>query len=212
MIQVVICSPIPALRAGLRALVVADPDLVVLGAGASLTEVAALLVEARVLVITADAFRNAGEIDLNPDLAVLLVTEDAHNTRLLTSLDLPAWGMISPEAPAESLQAAIQAVAEGLVAASPELVQFLLEQQPRLSIEPVAGGADSASPGDRLTGRETEVLQLLAQGLSNKMIALELNISEHTVKFHVSSIYSKMGVSNRAEAVRKGARRGWVPL
>jgi NarL family two-component system response regulator YdfI len=63
-----------------------------------------------------------------------------------------------------------------------------------------------------LTARETEVLQHLAQGLANKQIAALLSISEHTVKFHVSSIYSKLGAANRTEAVRIGARRGLILL
>ena len=77
-------------------------------------------------------------------------------------------------------------------------------------------GVDGApSPDLRpepLTERETDVLRLAAQGLTNKQIALALAISEHTVKFHISAIYAKLRVSNRAEAVRKGARWGWVPL
>jgi DNA-binding NarL/FixJ family response regulator len=56
------------------------------------------------------------------------------------------------------------------------------------------------------------VLGLLAKGLANKQIAVALGISEHTVKFHVSSIYSKLNVTNRTEAVREGLRGGWIAL
>jgi DNA-binding CsgD family transcriptional regulator len=63
-----------------------------------------------------------------------------------------------------------------------------------------------------LTGREQEVLDWLALGLSNRAIAARLGISEHTVKFHVASIYGKLGVSSRAEAVRGAARRGLITL
>jgi DNA-binding NarL/FixJ family response regulator len=63
-----------------------------------------------------------------------------------------------------------------------------------------------------LTVREREVLELLGRGLSNKMIARDLKISEHTVKFHVSSAYAKLGASNRAEAVSLGARLGYISL
>ena len=65
---------------------------------------------------------------------------------------------------------------------------------------------------DPLTGRERQVLQLTAQGLANKQIAVSLEISENTVKFHLSSLYAKLGVTSRTEAVRAGARRGWVVL
>jgi RNA polymerase sigma factor (sigma-70 family) len=65
---------------------------------------------------------------------------------------------------------------------------------------------------DPLTERERQVLQLTAQGLANKQIATSLDISENTVKFHLSSLYTKLGVTSRTEAVRAGARRGWVVL
>ncbi|MGH9347297.1 MAG: response regulator transcription factor [Vicinamibacterales bacterium] len=63
-----------------------------------------------------------------------------------------------------------------------------------------------------LTARERDVLEWLALGLSNRAIAERLGISEHTVKFHVTSIYGKLGVSSRAEAVRRAARRGLITL
>jgi len=63
-----------------------------------------------------------------------------------------------------------------------------------------------------LSGRGREVLEHLSQGLSNKMIARQLGISEHTVKFHVSSLYTKLGASSRADAVSRGARRGLITL
>jgi DNA-binding NarL/FixJ family response regulator len=63
-----------------------------------------------------------------------------------------------------------------------------------------------------LTRREIDVLQLLAEGLSNKSIAARLGISDQTVKFHVASIASKLGASNRTDAVRLGLRRGLINL
>ena len=63
-----------------------------------------------------------------------------------------------------------------------------------------------------LTDREAEVLALLAKGLANKQIAVMLGISEHTVKFHVSSIYAKLKATNRTQAVREGLRNGWIVL
>ena len=63
-----------------------------------------------------------------------------------------------------------------------------------------------------LTPREQEVLEQMAAGLSNRQIALALDISEHTVKFHVSAILGKLGVSSRAAAIRQGMRQGLVTL
>jgi DNA-binding CsgD family transcriptional regulator len=63
-----------------------------------------------------------------------------------------------------------------------------------------------------LTPREMEVIQLMAQGLANKQIALALGISEHTVKFHLSSLYAKLGISSRTEAVKRGIELGLISL
>jgi DNA-binding NarL/FixJ family response regulator len=65
---------------------------------------------------------------------------------------------------------------------------------------------------EELTDRESQVLQLLGQGFPNKQIALQLAMSEHTAKFHVSAIYAKLGVTNRTEAVRRGVRLGLIVL
>ncbi len=65
---------------------------------------------------------------------------------------------------------------------------------------------------ERLTPRELEVLDVLSQGLSNRAIAARLQISEHTVKFHISSIFAKLGAENRTDAVRQGVRAGLITL
>jgi NarL family two-component system response regulator YdfI len=65
---------------------------------------------------------------------------------------------------------------------------------------------------EHLTPRELEVLDVLAEGLSNRAIAARLQISEHTVKFHISSIFAKLGAENRTDAVLRGVRRGLITL
>jgi DNA-binding NarL/FixJ family response regulator len=65
---------------------------------------------------------------------------------------------------------------------------------------------------EALTPRELEVLDLVAEGLSNRAIAARLEISEHTVKFHVSSLFAKLGAENRTDAVRRGVRLGLITL
>ena len=74
------------------------------------------------------------------------------------------------------------------------------------------GDVGVAFPDEALTTREREVLELLSRGLPNKLIARRLQISEHTVKFHVSSIYAKLGASSRTDAVSRGVRRGLITL
>ncbi|HEY6285481.1 MAG TPA: response regulator transcription factor, partial [Ktedonobacteraceae bacterium] len=86
------------------------------------------------------------------------------------------------------------------------------EGRPYISRDFEIDNVDVVLPDEALTGREREVLELLSQGLPNKLIARRLQISEHTVKFHVSSIYAKLGASSRTDAVSRGVRRGLITL
>jgi DNA-binding NarL/FixJ family response regulator len=110
-----------------------------------------------------------------------------------------ARGMLFRHTPTETLLAAIHAVAHGLAALDPALARAL----------PLAR---SVPPGDDLTPRELEVLRLVAEGLANRAIALRLDISEHTVKFHLNAILGKLGAQSRTEAVVQAARRGLIAL
>ncbi len=212
MITVAIASPVPALRAGLRALISADPELSVAGVASSLAgpELIDAAEAGWVIVVTPGGIADMEA--LPPGAAVLLVSEEEEEAaalaaRMLSAQEPRAWGVVSPEASAEALQAAVRALAEGLVVVEPGVYARLQD----LSAPP-AEPEEEDGPIDHLTRREIEVLQAIAKGLSNKQIALALHISEHTVKFHVSSLYSKLGVSSRTEAMRKGARLGYVPL
>jgi NarL family two-component system response regulator YdfI len=126
--------------------------------------------------------------------------------RLLAGLDTRVWGVLPLDSTAEELHAALLALHNGLLVGPPELVEALFT--PRLQ----DGELMREAALDALTERELQVLQLLAQGLANKQIALALGISEHTVKFHVSGIYAKLGAASRTEAVRQGVRQGLIIL
>jgi len=79
-------------------------------------------------------------------------------------------------------------------------------------IAPDANGIEDDEVDEPLTPREVQVLELLAEGLPNKAIAVKLQISDQTVKFHVSSISGKLGAKNRTDAVRRAVRRGLITL
>jgi DNA-binding NarL/FixJ family response regulator len=79
-------------------------------------------------------------------------------------------------------------------------------------ITPDATDVDEDEVEEPLTPREVQVLELLAEGLPNKAIAIRLHISDQTVKFHVSSISGKLGAKNRTDAVRRAVRRGLIAL
>ncbi len=86
------------------------------------------------------------------------------------------------------------------------------EGRPYISGDFEIDNIDIALPDEVLTARERGVLELLSRGLPNKLIARRLQISEHTVKFHVSSIYAKLGATSRTDAVSRGVRRGLITL
>jgi DNA-binding NarL/FixJ family response regulator len=123
----------------------------------------------------------------------------------LAALPLRGWGIVPPDAPASELLAAVEAVGQGMVVLSLPVAKRLLTH-PAGSMQ--ALGTEPLE--EPLTARELEVLSLLSQGLPNKLIARDLGISEHTVKFHISSVYTKLGASSRTDAVNRGARHGLI--
>ena len=198
MIRVAILAPALALRIGLHEVLRGLPDVEMLADSAIPQE----LPQADVWVVTSADFIDELNEEQTPSL--LLLTGNPDEAARLAGW--PVWGILPLDASAEEFSAVLHALAEGLWAGSPSLVQALLERQ-RLPMP-----AEVEQVVDPLTERERQVLQLTAQGLANKQIAASLEISENTVKFHLSSLYAKLGVTSRTEAVRAGARRGWVVL
>jgi DNA-binding NarL/FixJ family response regulator len=125
--------------------------------------------------------------------------------------------LLPPSASAGEIIAAVEAVSAGLAALAPETLAALLSPAPNAEELLATPGAGRPLPPaeperDALTPREREVLEMLAEGLSNKEIAWRMNISEHTVKFHVASVFAKLDVSTRTEAVMQGLRRGLLMM
>jgi DNA-binding NarL/FixJ family response regulator len=208
MIRVALAAPALAVRLGLRTLLSADDSVAVVAEAATLEELFPPLTEVDVLVLAADS-SPASLPESAPLPVLLLFSGDLPDLPDLRHLDRP-WGLLPLESSLEELSAALRALHEGLFVSPPALLQRVLSSQVQES-RPLSGQPDE-SPGGELTERESEVLALLAQGLANKQIAARLGISEHTVKFHVSAIYSKLGASSRTEAVRLGVRQGRIVL
>ncbi|MEK6222244.1 MAG: response regulator transcription factor, partial [Chloroflexota bacterium] len=204
--QIVIAAPSATMRAGLRTLLTQDNQFIVAAELVTITDYNDSSANADFLLLTEDALGEEALADL-ADLAevqeapfsILLLTDDPQRARFLVSLPLRSWGVLPMDASEDELLTAIQAISLGLVVGQPEMLENFLAQA-------VPASLANEAYVDELTEREMEVLDLLAEGLANKQIALELGISEHTVKFHVSSVYSKIGATNRTEAVRIGAR------
>jgi DNA-binding NarL/FixJ family response regulator len=206
MVQVYLFSPSPAVRLGLRALLEQAAGVQVSGEAASLEEANGARVD---VLVYAPVYGSTVGIKLPETLieggiALLVLSEEIEAARAYAGLPLRAWGMLSPSASAEELAAAILAVNEGLVLLDAPAARKLISFSTAVDVE--------QDMLEALTERETEVLQLLAQGMTNKQIAARLVVSTHTVKFHIASIYGKLGAANRTEAVRVGLQKGLVML
>ncbi|HEX5108259.1 MAG TPA: LuxR C-terminal-related transcriptional regulator [Vicinamibacterales bacterium] len=99
-----------------------------------------------------------------------------------------------------------------IVAAPTALRSRVREALEAAGIAVVFADDEEEIPGEHMTSRERQVLDLLGEGLSNHAIAERLGISDHTVKFHVAAVYGKLGATTRAEAVRRAFRRGLLTL
>jgi DNA-binding NarL/FixJ family response regulator len=189
-------------RAGLESLVRAIPSLEFAGT-VDVSHPAASGLPADVLLIEAGDSRGQ-EWPLLADLPIpVVVLTDLADSNLITSVFRSGIrGAIPLDATAEEIEGAVQAVHAGLAVTMPaSLAELLPDQQPL-----------AQELSEPLSDRELEVLDLVAAGLSNKLVAHRLNISEHTVKTHVASIFAKLGASSRTEAVSLAVRRGLVML
>jgi DNA-binding NarL/FixJ family response regulator len=202
LIYVAIVSPNPALRIGLQELLGNTPEISVVETAADFDNLGS---ETEVLVLALVSPLDFD--DLDPDApAILLLSDDFVEVQQLAGAGRFTWGALPSNPTEEELIAAVRALGEGLWIGAPSLIQDLLRKPNRLEL---INGEDLIEP---LTPRETEVLQLVAQGMANKQVALALNISEHTVKFHLSSLYTKLNVTSRTEAIHEGIQRGLIAI
>ncbi len=140
-----------------------------------------------------------------PIVALLAnVTNAIESTAALLSAGVR--GLLLQNSNGDVLAAALNAVTRGMTVIASAIADSALVDTLRLS-----AGSNSAAP-DALTPRELEVINLIAEGLPNKIIANQLNISEHTVKFHVNAILTKLGAQSRTEAVVRATRLGYITL
>ena len=138
-----------------------------------------------------------------PVLAIVSADEHDSLINLLQVLRVfPQFALLLRDSDPDSIVAALDALAAGLSVIDPRLTG-LLGAPARIQQEAFI---------NPLTARENEVLQLLARGLTNRAIALELGITQHTVKFHVNAIMSKLDVQSRTEAVVRATQIGMIVL
>jgi two-component system nitrate/nitrite response regulator NarL len=138
--------------------------------------------------------------ELPADVPVLALLKEASQAE--EAWKAGARGLLLGESDADVLVSALTTVSQGLAVLEPSLAAALMR----------ANAGESEAPTEALTSREMEVLQLLAEGLPNKIIANKLNITDHTVKFHVNAIMGKLNVQSRTEAVVRATKLGLIIL
>jgi DNA-binding NarL/FixJ family response regulator len=210
MIRVFVLASAPALQVGLRT-ILTNGEMQVVGEASTSAEFTTGLVGIDVVVVAEEELLESLHRTVAERGMPALVVLSNNNNRLMSTLNglsPNGWGVVPTDASTAQLQAAVLAAAQGLITIPAILVEQMLEQRQAVQL----GDIDTASPDEALTTREREVLELLSRGLPNKLIARRLQISEHTVKFHVSSIYTKLGATSRTDAVSRGVRRGLITL
>jgi two-component system, NarL family, nitrate/nitrite response regulator NarL len=214
-LRIVIAADELLTRAGLAALLSAQAGVEVIGqlSGAALADELPLYrADAAVYDLgwesgaAFDRLSNAG--DAGTPIVALLHDESAASVALAALRESTAYGLLLRESQPEVIVSALNAAASGLITLDPVIAGALFAA-PALNV-PTRSTADS--PAEPLTPRELEVLQLLAQGLPNKTIALRLSISDSTVKFHVNAIMTKLNAQSRTDAVVRATRLGLILL
>ena len=206
-IRIAVVATSAVRRAGLESIVRSHAEFQLAGSFGAVASVVSFArsTELDVIVIDSDSIHDL-LLEPTSDAAIVLLTEISHARSISRLLRSGVRAILPRESDADDLLSAIYAAYDGLVLLSTPTAEILAAaygDQP-LEVE------DDLS--EEITSRETDVLRMLAEGLVNKEIAARLGISEHTVKFHISSILDKLGASTRTEAVALGIRRGLIPI
>jgi NarL family two-component system response regulator YdfI len=221
--RILVAAESPVVRAGLEALVEGEPDFTVVGRSAShaIATLAQEIDELEPDVILLELAPHDDELSATlPALlgipagggggrpSVVLLADAPSPALVASALRAGARAVLPREATGEEIIAATRSAAVGLASVPAGMLDELL----RAPEAPVARNHERAATGEELTARELDVLRMLGEGLGNKQIAARLAISDHTVKFHVASIFQKLHASTRTEAVTIGIRRGVLLL
>ena len=204
-IRVIVAATSAVRRAGFESIIRSQPEFQLVGSTGATARLSSYLRsgETDILLLDSDSLPDLPEAGVTPIVLLTGIIDARTIARLLKS---GVRAILPRESDADDIISAIYAAYSGSV---------LLSAQAAESLAAVYGDRESGIADDlteEITTRESEVLRMLAEGLGNKEIAVRLGISEHTVKFHISSILDKLGASTRTEAVTLGIRRGLIPI
>lgn len=206
-IRILICDDHPVVRAGLQGMLAGQPDFVVVGEASDGVEAVAQVAALAPDVVLMDLRMPGGDGTqattairaAYPATRVLVLTTYESDADIVRAVEAGAAGYLLKDAPREELFRAIRAAARGEAPFAPAVALRLVSRL-RTPID------------ETLSTRELEVLNLVAQGASNRAIGKALHISEATVKSHLIHIFSKLGVDDRTAAVTAAVRRGLLRL
>jgi DNA-binding NarL/FixJ family response regulator len=203
-IRLLLADDHPIVRAGLRAVLAAEPDFEVVGEAETAERAVELARSLAPDVVLMDLRFRAGGMHGNEATAAITALPDGPHVLVLTTYDTDAdilaavesgaLGYLLKDAPPEDLAAAVRTAAAGESALAPRIAGRLMSRL--------------RDPLPTLSRRETEVLELVADGLSNQQISKALFLSQATVKSHLVHIYAKLGVDSRTAAVAMATNRG----
>jgi DNA-binding NarL/FixJ family response regulator len=218
MISIVVADDHEVVRAGFAALLDTQPDFTVLGTAADGAEAVRVCRSARPDVVLMDV-RMPGTDGIEATRQLALDAGHPPKVLILTTFDLDEYvfdalragasGFLLKDVTAEQLFAGVRVVAVGDALLAPGVTRRLISEFARIHPHVAAAAAPAAALGV-LTPRETEVLRLVAEGLSNTEIAARLVVTEETVKTHVSRLLAKLGLRDRTQAVVTAYESGLV--
>ncbi len=209
MTRVLVAAHSEAVRTGLQSLLKGEAELSLVSAPVGIDQLGRQISQYRPDVLLLDigdekADSAAFGFESIPALWGMVLLPDASSRgELLSLLRAGIRGLLPRRASGTQIVAGIQAVVAGLTVVHSDLQVLLFNPESKEV-------AQTADFDQALTPRETEILNMMAEGLGNKQIAWRLKISEHTVKFHISSMFAKLHVSSRTEAVTSGIRQGLI--
>ncbi|MGW5382016.1 response regulator [Nocardia sp. NPDC003963] len=204
-IRLLLADDHPVVRAGLRAVLETEPGVEVVAEAATAEEAIVRAAAGDIDIVLMDLQFGAGmngaaataRITARPGgPRVLVVTTYDSEADILPAIEAGAAGYVLKDSPPEDLVAAVRSASAGRTALAPAVADRLMNRL--------------RTPGAALTRRETEVLSLVAAGLSNRAIGTDLHLTEGTVKSHLARIYTKLGVDSRTAAVAAATEAGLI--
>lgn len=225
-IRIILIDDHPLFREGVKRILDMEKELEVIAEGDDGTEAIELVEKFRPDVVLMDInMPNMNGVEATrklinafPDTKVIILSIHDDETYVTHAVKTGAAGYLLKEMDANVLIEAVKVVADGGAYVHPKVTHNLLNEYRRLATQGTEGieigfkAIEYRKPLHLLTKRECEVLQLLADGQSNRMIGKTLYISEKTVKNHVSNILQKMNVNDRTQAVVEAIKKGWVKV